>query len=152
MLYGPFASSFKSIVKSQPNYNRLSIFIGQGNSVVASLLTTQPSGGSFPALESRWLPCCGVWRTTPQALPPVPPIDPPPHPWYLQPPWSRLFSFEGNTEHRPQILEVNLSSIYPLASILWELDLWVTYLGRILTETVKKEYDTDVSPVLSGPW
>lgn len=78
MLYGPFASSFKSIVKSQPNYSRLSIFIGQGNSVVALLFTTQPSGGSFPALESRWLPCCGVWRTTPQALLPVPPIDSPP--------------------------------------------------------------------------
>lgn len=76
MLYGPFAASFKSIVKSQPNYSRLSIFIGQETSVVALLLTTLPSEGSFPDLESRCLPCCGIWRTNPQALPPESPINP----------------------------------------------------------------------------
>lgn len=53
-------------------------------------------------------------------------------------------------EHRPQILEVSLSLIYPLVSILWGLDLWITDLARVLTETMKKEYDMDVSPVLSG--
>lgn len=55
-LYGPFTSSFKSIVKSQPNYSKLSIFTGQA-SPGASLLTTRLSGDrdSCTARWSRWL-------------------------------------------------------------------------------------------------
>lgn len=57
--------------------------------------------------------------------------------------------FIGRPEHRLQILEVNFSSVYPLASILWGLDPWVIDLGRVWTETSKTEHDRHFS---SSEW